>query len=93
MHANLHHLLALRDGAPVDAQWRDHVAGCRHCQRELEQLECITRGLRTLPDQEAPPSAWTEIRARLRRESGTAQPVSAGWRHELMAPFRGGLGV
>ncbi len=93
MHANLQQLLSLRDGAPVDAAVREHVAGCRHCQRELEQLECVTRGLRTLPDQDAPPSAWTEIRARLRRETGTAQPVSGGWRHALMAPFRGELGV
>lgn len=91
MHANLQQLLSLRDGAPVDAVWRDHVAGCRHCQRELEQLECVTRGLRALADQPAPVSAWTEVRARLRREHGPSR--TDGWRHALTAPLRGGLGV
>ncbi|MEO0425265.1 MAG: hypothetical protein AAF184_23210 [Pseudomonadota bacterium] len=93
MHANLQQLLSIRDGAPVDAECRAHVAECRHCQRELEHLECVTRNLRTLPDEEAPASAWTEIRARLRHDTGTSHPASGGWREALTAPFRGGLGV
>ncbi|MEM9385900.1 MAG: hypothetical protein AAGA68_12615 [Pseudomonadota bacterium] len=93
MHASLQQLLSIRDGAPVDADCLAHVAECRHCQRELEQLECVTRNLRALPDDEAPESAWAEIRARLRQDTGTSHPRSAGWRQVLAAPFRGGLGV
>lgn len=93
MHANLQQLLSIRDGAPVAAECHAHVAQCRHCQRELEQLECITRNLRALPDDEAPASAWTEIRARLRHDTGASHPASGGWREALAAPFRGELGV
>ena len=45
MHANLQQLLSIRDGAPVDAECRAHVAECRYCQRELEQLDQIVRRL------------------------------------------------
>lgn len=69
MHANLRQLLSLRDGAPVDALCREHVASCRHCQRELEQLASVTRALRALPDRRPPASAWAAIRARLDQPS------------------------
>lgn len=76
MHANLRQLLSLRDGAPVDALCREHVASCRHCQRELEQLQCLTRALRELPPTPAPDSAWAAIRARLHPQE-TASGASA----------------
>ncbi|HXC07919.1 MAG TPA: hypothetical protein VNV61_03245 [Steroidobacteraceae bacterium] len=62
MHANFEELLNLRDGAPLDAKIAQHVAECRQCTLELEQLRDFKAALRGLPQLSPPGHMWRAIR-------------------------------
>ena len=64
MHACLEHLLSLRDGEPVDAAVRDHVAGCARCRAELADAAALRTKLRALPAVAAGPWDWGDVRNR-----------------------------
>jgi hypothetical protein len=63
MHATTEQLLSLRDGQPVMAEVAAHVAGCAHCGRRAAELEQTRAALRTLPDFDPPPGAWSAVTA------------------------------
>lgn len=62
MHARIEQLLSIRDGEPVDALLRTHVADCEQCAAELRHLATRTQALRSLPTFAAP-AVWPAIRA------------------------------
>jgi hypothetical protein len=64
MHACLEHLLSLRDGEPVDAAVRDHVAGCARCRAALEDAAAVRTRLRALPAVEGGAKGWSDVRDR-----------------------------
>ncbi|MCU0256854.1 MAG: hypothetical protein MUF60_08910 [Vicinamibacterales bacterium] len=75
MHARLHELLSLRDGEPVEAAVRTHVAGCAECAAALAGTRSLREHLRSLPP--VPPATadgWGAVAARLaaRRRRGDA---------------------
>ena len=47
-----------KDGDPGDLS---HIRGCLHCQEELENIQCIRRAMRELPQQQPPVDLWQEI--------------------------------
>jgi hypothetical protein len=65
MHARLEQLLSLRDGDPVDATIRDHVAGCVACAAELTHLATTREHLLSLPMLDPPNQLWGQISARI----------------------------
>lgn len=67
MHADTQQLLKLRDGEPVVADVREHVAGCAACGAELQRLAAVRRALGGLPQLEPPAAAWQAIAQRLER--------------------------
>jgi hypothetical protein len=69
MHATFQDLLTLRDGMPVDAEFKQHVSQCADCNRELTQLVALKEGLRQLPACEPPARAWNAIHAEVNRQS------------------------
>ncbi|HEY8540479.1 MAG TPA: hypothetical protein VIL28_16575, partial [Steroidobacteraceae bacterium] len=58
-------LLSLRDGEPVDAAVRAHVAQCATCLAESARLACTREQLRCLPAIEPPRDFWPRIEARV----------------------------
>jgi hypothetical protein len=67
MHADFQELLAIRDGAPVDAMVSQHALECPECSRELTRLAALKNELRQLPSYEAPERAWASIRSQVER--------------------------
>lgn len=67
MHARLDQLLSLRDGAPVDAQIRDHVQQCATCLREVARLTQTRVDLQSLPAIERAADLWPQIEARMQQ--------------------------
>ncbi|HMN43218.1 MAG TPA: hypothetical protein PKE27_01465 [Povalibacter sp.] len=65
MHAAIHQLLSLRDGAPVDAPIARHVEQCAECSAELARLERVQQRLQSLPAIEPPADAWQRIADRV----------------------------
>lgn len=65
MHAAIHQLLSLRDGAPVDAQIAHHVERCAECAAELARLVRVQQRLQSLPAIEPPAAAWQRIAGRM----------------------------
>jgi hypothetical protein len=65
MHARLEQLLSLRDGEPVEAFTRDHVAKCASCAAQLTSLATTREQLRSLPMLDPPTELWTRISERL----------------------------
>jgi len=66
MHALFDELLSLRDGAPVDARVRAHVAGCPECAAGLARIAVLRERLQALPP--APDMAgdgWAAVQSRL----------------------------
>lgn len=78
MHADIHQLLSLRDGEPVDASVASHVKECATCEAELTRLSVMRTRLQALPSVDVPPAAWAGIRARM-NESQSAPPRRSGW--------------
>lgn len=68
MHAHFEELLAIRDGAPVDAKVVQHTSQCAECSRELARLTALKSDLRKLPSFEPPTRAWTAIRGQLQHQ-------------------------
>jgi hypothetical protein len=67
MHADFQELLAIRDGAPVDASVAQHAPECPECSRELTRLTALKNELRKLPPYEPPERAWASIHSQLER--------------------------
>jgi hypothetical protein len=67
MHADFQELLAIRDGAPVDAMVSQHALECPECSRELTRLAALKNELRQLPCYEEPERAWASIRSQVER--------------------------
>src|SRR6202012_545401 len=67
MHADYQDLLAIRDGAPVDAMVARHALECPECRRELARLAALKNELRRLPSYEPPERAWASIRSQMKR--------------------------
>ena len=78
MHADIHQLLSLRDGEPVDAGVVSHVKQCVACETELTRLSVMRARLQALPSVDAPSSAWAGIQARV-GEGQSAPPRRIGW--------------
>jgi hypothetical protein len=68
MHADFQELLAIRDGAPVDANVMQHMTLCAECSRELARLVALKNDLQELPSFEPPARAWAVIRGQLQRQ-------------------------
>ncbi len=66
-HLTMDQLLELREGPtdPGSAGAGDHLAGCDHCQAELERLHQRVAQLRALPTLRPPRDRWPAIRSRL----------------------------
>jgi hypothetical protein len=52
MHARIEQLLSLRDGEPVDARVREHVATCAECAATLASADALRARLQALPELE-----------------------------------------
>jgi hypothetical protein len=63
MHARLDQLLNLRDGAPVDADVREHAQQCATCLAESARLAQMRGRLRSLAAFAPPDDAWQSIQA------------------------------
>lgn len=63
MHANLEQLISLRDEEPVAFEVQQHVRGCEHCAKVLNELAAMREGLASLPDSLPPADAWGRITA------------------------------
>lgn len=71
MHARVHELLSLRDGEPVEAAVRAHVAGCAECAAGLAGTRALRERLCALPS--APPATtdgWAAVEARVAATRG-----------------------
>lgn len=83
--------------APLPEAVRGHVAGCRHCQGYIADLETIVSAAQELPAEVEPPSrVWVALRMQLKlegliKEAATAvheaKPVS--WWHGFGQLFGG----
>lgn len=72
MHPRIEHLLSLRDGEPVAADVRDHVAHCRSCAVALQDAARLREQLRNLPMAPAAPGGWHAVQRRLAARTSTS---------------------
>ena len=79
MHARLEQLLSLRDGEPIEATIRDHVAACALCARELTHLATTREHLRSLPMLDPPNDLWGKISNRIAQSDSHRGPIRAVW--------------
>ena len=64
--------------APLPEAARAHVAGCRHCQGLLDDLETIVSTAHELPAEVEPPArVWVSLRNQLEREGVIWEAVTA----------------
>ena len=83
MHARLDHLLSLRDGEPVDASVREHVASCGECAAKLADTATLQARLRALPSiQSSEPDGFASV---LRRRALADRGAVASRRAARMA--------
>lgn len=73
MHPRTEHLLSLRDGEPVDAADREHLANCAACRSQLDDLESMQARLRSLPVLDAKAGGWAGVQARLAQRGAAAR--------------------
>lgn len=78
MHADIHQLLSLRDGEPVDADVTRHVQHCAVCEGELARLSRMQSRLQALPPIDPPATAWERIDVQM-REVSSPQPRRVPW--------------
>lgn len=69
MHANTRQLIAIRDRDLVDGEVRQHVEGCEHCRRRIEELGMVRAALRALPQEMPPEGAWERVLEARRMEA------------------------
>jgi hypothetical protein len=77
MHARLDDLLSLRDGGPVDARLRLHVAACKECAAELARTQSLRGQMQWLPP--APDVAadgWADVQSRLAASAARSRHVA-----------------
>jgi hypothetical protein len=81
--------------APLPEAVRGHVAGCRHCQGYIADLETIVSAAHELPAEVEPPSrVWVALRTQLELERVIKEPVvapkaeRASWRDGFVQLFR-----
>lgn len=71
-------VLELEGLAPLPEAARGHVAGCRHCQGYIADLETIVSAAQELPAEVEPPSrVWIALRTQLELEGVIKEPVTA----------------
>lgn len=94
MHARLDQLLSLRDGAPVDAEVREHLLGCADCASSLAASSRLREQLMALPEAPSPSDdAWASIELRVagvhrrRRRAARLAPVAAAASIAALAMF------
>jgi hypothetical protein len=64
--------------APLPEAVRGHVAGCRHCQGYIADLETIVSAAHELPAEVEPPSrVWVALRTQLELEAIIKEPSAA----------------
>jgi hypothetical protein len=73
MHARIEHLLSLRDGEPVAADVREHVAHCRACAAALQDAIGVGERLRALPVAAAAPHGWEAVRQKMAGRAAAAE--------------------
>jgi hypothetical protein len=79
MHARFEQLLSLRDGEPVDAFTRDHVAQCASCSAELTRLATTREQLRLLPMLDPPSELWVQISQRIDQVDSLRSKTHPRW--------------
>jgi hypothetical protein len=79
MHARVEQLLSLRDGEPIEATVREHIAGCASCAAELTHLATTREHLRSLPMLDPPNELWGKISNRIAQGDSRRDPVRAVW--------------
>lgn len=72
MHAEIHQLIALRDGGPVNATIRTHVDTCALCQERMAQHARLRDALRGMPEEAPPADAWQRLQRARSFEAGRA---------------------
>jgi hypothetical protein len=81
-HLDLGDLIAEANGQPVDAQAREHLAGCEHCQLEANRWNLVAAGVRNLAAAAPGTAPGT---AQPARPKHTRQRVLAGpWRRPVL---------
>src|SRR5205807_1426892 len=82
--------------APLPQAVREHVAGCRHCQGYIADLETIVSAAHELPAEVEPPSrVWVALRTQLELEGIIKEPAAASagspasWWGDFVQLFRG----
>ncbi len=73
MHATTEQLIALRDGAPIEAAVVQHVELCEACSHELKLIRDRKRALQELPQLQPSPGTFEQISARFASERNTTQ--------------------
>ena len=64
--------------APLPQAVRGHVAGCRHCQGYISDLETIVSAAQELPAEVEPPSrVWVALRTQMELEGIIKEPAAA----------------
>src|SRR5947199_10734042 len=82
--------------APLPQAVRGHVAGCRHCQGYISELETIVSAAHEFPAEVEPPSrVWVALRTQLELEGIIKEPAAASaaspasWLGDFAQLFRG----
>jgi hypothetical protein len=83
MHARLEQLLSLRDGEPVDALMREHIAGCPSCAAELARLATSREQLCSLPMFDPPSELWAQIAERISKEGLHEATTRRNWKSTM----------
>ena len=87
MHPRTEHLLSLRDGEPVGADVREHVAGCSRCTSQITEAADLRDHLRALPQfaATARSGGWQDVRRRMADRAATVQRRSLATRLAIAA--------
>src|SRR5690242_15188597 len=84
-HLDLGDLIAGAAGQPVGDRAREHLAGCEHCQRELNRWNLVADGIRGLAA-EMPATAPEPARpGRPARPRRTRRVLASPWRRAALA--------
>jgi|SRR5215831_2185495 len=76
--------------APLPETVRGHVAGCRHCQGYIADLETIVSAAQELPAEVEPPSrVWVALRTQLELEGVIKEPVTEAPKADLVGWWSG----
>lgn len=80
MHPRTEHLLSLRDGEPVAAEVREHVAQCRACALALQEARSARAQLHALPSVPAATGGWQAVQRKMAVRTAAAARRTAAAR-------------